>query len=76
MGVADAIGSLHCALGQSTFGQRIPAKDNSGTPTSRANAAEWNKPGGYDQWVKGDAQREKDMPIGTILPRKKPEDEE
>lgn len=37
-----------------------------GTPASMQNAKKWNAPGGgYDQWKKGDAAREKAMPIGT-----------
>lgn len=55
-----------------SFGQRIAGKTpDPGTPTSRANAAAWNAPGGgYDQWKQGDQQREKDLPVGKILPRK------
>ena len=31
-------------------------------------AAKWNMPGGgYDQWKKGDPQREKDLPIGSTI---------
>jgi hypothetical protein len=36
---------------------------------AQRNAAEWRKPGGgYDQWRKGDAQRERDLPIGGVAP--------
>lgn len=63
-------------LGQRIAG-RVPKQPDPGTPTSRGNAANWNKPGGgYDQWKAGDADREKAMPVGTIIPRKKPDDED
>jgi hypothetical protein len=41
--------------------QAKPVKPpNPGTPVSRANAANWNKPGGgYDQWKAKDPEREK-----------------
>jgi hypothetical protein len=37
---------------------------------AQRTAARWNMPGGgYDQWKKGDAQREKDLPPGAALPK-------
>jgi hypothetical protein len=69
-----------------TLGQHIAGRvlnqgttvPNSGTPTSRNNAADWNKPGGgYDRWKQGDAQREQDA-NQNLPPRRliKPWDEE
>lgn len=44
-----------------------------GTPASMQNAKKWNAPGGgYDQWKKGDAAREKALPIGGMAPRNDP----
>lgn len=64
------------SLGQRIAG-RVP-KPDPGTPTSRGNAADWNKPGGgYDQWKAGDQQREQQAGQNQP-PRKliKPWDEE
>lgn len=37
------------------------------SPVAMKNAAAWNKPGGgYDKFKQGDAQREKDLPVGGI----------
>lgn len=35
---------------------------------ARQNASAWNR-GGFEQYRKGDAAREKAMPVGTVLPR-------
>ena len=41
------------------------------------NAADWNRPGGgYDQWKKGDAEREKRLPVGGMEPLEEKQFEE
>lgn len=50
-----------------SFADRITSGRSSSTAIK--NAAEWNRPGGgYDKWKAGDAQREKDLPVGGMAP--------
>jgi hypothetical protein len=51
--------------------QKLRAKPKGQPEPSRAEktAADWIRPGGgYDEWKKGDPEREKRLPIGGIEP--------
>lgn len=43
-------------------------KPKPGTTVAERNASAWRFGGGYDRWKQGDAEREKQLPVGGIAP--------